>query len=195
MVNQQLGTCTCGACNRVSSTAGLVTLGPRTEREVLVLNDFLCLLRSQLKDNFVDKDGNSCRAFELGELLCFLEASLSEFNGTPMFTTFTWETLDLARFRAIITEGAFILAIRAQAMLEAGREFNINDNGASFTPPPLSSTMVTTWSTSYTQYVTKLNYIKANMKPGPHTIGVFSSAVNNSPQLLKLRHLRQRRIF
>jgi len=152
------------------------------------------LLRAQLKDNFKDADGNTCRAFELGELLCFLESSLSEFNGTPTFTSFTWETIDLARFRAILVEGAFILALRGQAIIEAGREFNINDNGATFTPPPISGVMTTTWTTTYTQYVTKLNYIKANMKPGPHTMGVFSSAVNNSPQLLKLRHLRQRRI-
>lgn len=189
-----LGSCVCGACRKVTDTACLVTQGPRTEREVLILNDLLCLLRSQLKDNFKDKDGNTCRAFELGELLCFLEASLSEFNQTPTFTSFTWETIDLCRFRAILIEGAFVLALRAQALLEAGREFNINDNGASFTPPPLSSTMVTTWTSTYTQYVQKLNYIKAMFKPGPSTIGVFSSAVNNSPQLLKLRHLRQRRI-
>lgn len=194
MANLRLGQCSCGACSSRNNTSGLVTQGTRTEREVLVINDLLCLLRSQLKDNFKDKDGNVCRAFELGELLCFLESSLSEFNGTPMFTSFTWETIDLARFRAIIIEGAFVLALRAQAILEAGREFNINDNGASFTPPPLSSTMMTTWTTTYAQYVQKLNYIKANMKPGPHTLGVFSSAVNNSPQLLKLRHLRQRRI-
>lgn len=189
-----LGTCVCGAC-KSTSTVGLITLGSRSQREVLVLNDLLCLLRTQLKDNFKDKDGNTCRAFELGELLCFLEASLSEFNGTPMFTNFTWDNIDLALFRYILVEGAVLLALKAQAILEAGREFNINDNGVSFQPPPISGTMLQVWNGMYATYVQKLNFVKANMKPIPSTIGVFSSAVNNSPQFLRLRHLRQRRII
>jgi len=190
-----LGSCSCGSCNSGVDTSCLITQGPRSERDVLVLNDLLCVLRAKLKDNFTDSDGNKCRAFELGELLCFLEASLSRFNAMPTFTSFTWETLDLCKFRDIITEGAFILGIRAQSMIEAGREFNINDDGTSFTPPPVSSTMTTVWSTTFTQYSQDLQYIKGNMKPSPHTIGSFSSAVNNSPQLLRLRHLRQRRII
>jgi len=167
------------------------------ECDLEIINDLICQMRAELKD------GNTqCYAFSAAELSAFLDASLSRFNGTPHFTSFTWRNIDLQKFRYIIVEGAVLLAMSAQVLIEAGREFTINDNGISFTPAQVSQALAGQFSARYTQYNTDLDFIKIHFKPSP--VGVFSyqsllvgsgDAVGGNPAVSKLRHLRGRRVF
>jgi len=195
----------CGTCNSyicsgsTSCAAGSTCPVKRVvdECDLEILNDLICQIRAEVKDA-----NTSCYAFSAAELSAFLDASLSRFNGVPHFTAFNWKNIDLVRFRYIIVEGAVLLALGSQTLIEAGREFTVNDNGISFTPAQVSSALSNQFSARYTQYVNDLDFIKIHFKPNP--VGVFSyqsllvgsgDAVGGNPAVSKLRHLRGRRVF
>jgi hypothetical protein len=98
------------------------------------------------------------------------------------------------RFGHIIVEGAFILATAAQMLIEAGREFTITDNGVSMNPPPLSATLNNELGHFVQRHTEMLKYIKNSIKPHPTGFGGFR-VLAISPNYLRLRHLRQRRII
>ena len=162
-----------------------------------VINDLICQMRAELKDT-----NTACFAFSAAELSAFLDASLSRFNGTPHFTAFNWKNIDLIRFRYIIVEGAVLLGMSAQVLIEAGREFTVNDNGISFTPAQVSQALSGQFSGRYTQYIADLDFIKLHFKPSPVAVLSYQSllvgsgdAVGGNPSISKLRHLRGRRVF
>jgi len=173
-----------------------------TEPEIDGINILLKMIKARLKNNnsaeTVDAFGNKtitdCLIFTDTELEQFLKASLSEFNQTPHRTNFSFADQIIYDTHAyIITEGAYILAIAGQMLIEAGREFTINDNGITMQPPPLSSTLNNQLGTFMTRHTDMLKYIKTSMKPGPRGIGTYR-VLAVAPAYLRLRHLRQRKI-
>jgi hypothetical protein len=173
------------------------------DAEIRGINCLLGCLKARLKNNLevetLDAYGNiaftNCFVFTDEELVWFLRCSLSEFNETPHFTDFTFDMeVIYKRFGYIIVEGAFILATGAQMLIEAGREFTISDNGITMNPPPLSSVLNNELSVFVQRHTEMLKYIKNSIKPHPSGFGGFR-VLAISPNYLRLRHLRQRRII
>lgn len=174
-----------------------------TKEEAENINKLLSILKKRLKNDGKVKvpDGAGgfalvdCPIFSNSELTCFLINSLSEFNQTPHFTEFTFaDNQFCTQFADILIQGAFILALAAQALIERGREFTITDNGVSFQPPQVSEILNSQFSTHMQAYREKLKFIKVNMKPSALGLGTFRvTAVN--PNFLRLRHLRSRQIL
>ena len=173
-----------------------------TQAEIEGINRLLGCLKNRLKNNLevetTDAYGNitftDCTIFTDEELTWFLKCSLSEFNQTPHFSDFTFgDEVIYNRFGYIIVEGAWIMALAAQMLIEAGREFTITDNGVTFNNPPLSATLNNELSQFVTRHTEMLKYIKTSIKPRPRGFGGFR-VLAISPNYLRLRHLRQRRI-
>lgn len=134
-----------------------------------------------------------CWAFQEDEVDMFLEASLADFNAEPTFTNFNWHDLE-DRWLHVIALGAQVMALYAQGLIEAGREFVITDNGISFQPPAISGHMQSTASQLLSHYDQLKQRIKGNMKPRPQGVGLFQPLAIH-PAFLRLRHLRERRLF
>jgi hypothetical protein len=145
-------------------------------------------LRVKLKDIVPE-----CWSFVEDELDMFLETSLADFNAWPTFTHFTWDTIP-HEFLGVIALGAQVFALYAQGLLEAGREFQISDNGISFTPPQISGYMQSTASALLAHYTELRENIKRNIKPQPAGIGTFR-VMSLLPTLSRLRHLREKQII
>jgi len=176
-----------------------------SQDEIYGINILMEQLRCRLKDRksikSVSKDGYGanvlveCPIFSDEELLCFIKASLSEFNQVPHFTSFTFaDPMIYERYAHVITEGAFILAMAAQMLVEAGREYTLSDNGISNQPPPLSTAMNNNLSAFLSRHTDMLKFIKCSLKPAPMGTGTFR-VLAVSPAFLRLRHLRQRQII
>lgn len=176
-----------------------------TQDEICCINILMDQLRCRLKDRksirSVSKDAYGadtlveCPVFSDDELLCFLRASLSEFNQVPHFTNFGFADPRICdQFAHVIVEGAYILGVGAQLLVEAGREFTISDNGITMQPPPLSQTLNTILGTFLTRHTDMLKFIKNSLKPAPLGVGTFR-VLAVSPAALRLRHLRQRQII
>jgi hypothetical protein len=170
------------------------------------INKVLKTVKARLNNNGLaqstDQYGNiiyvNCDIFSNDMLVTFVVNSLSEFNQTPYFTYFSWEdTQIINEFHAILADGAVLSALASQALIERGREYSINDNSVSFTPPSVAEMLNTQWNTMLTQYFEKLKLIKNSMRPAPHGLGTLTiaSAGASNPQLRRLRSLRARQIF
>jgi len=198
----------------VSATAALINeAGPQigddpnisyAPEEILGINILLAKLKARLKNNLntetLDEYGNKtfveCTIFSNEELTWFLECSLSEFNQTPHFTDFTFDMeVIYNRFSHVIVDGALLVSLLAQSLIENGKEFNINDNGISITPPQLSSTMSSYFNTIISQHRETLKFIKNSIKPSPVGFGTFRVLGSANPAINRLRHLRARRII
>jgi hypothetical protein len=173
-----------------------------SQAEVNGIDKLLHILKKRLKNDGVRKvpDGSggfideACSIFSNDELICFLVNSLSEFNQWPHFTQFTFADVQIQDlFTDIIVQGANLLALAAQTLIEKGREFTINDNGVTYQPPQVADILNTQYGTQLGYYKEKLKAIKTSLKPGPKSLGTFRvTAV--SPNFLRLRHLRERQI-
>lgn len=170
---------------------------------ILNINKLIKTLRSRLnssgKSKSKDAFGNviyiDCDIFSTDMLVSFLANAISDFNQVPYFTFFTFEdTLIVDQFHDIIVEGATLMALASQALIERGREFQITDNGVNFTPPMVSELLNTQYTTLLTQFYDKLKYIKNSMRPSPRGLGTLRP-LSSSPQYLRLRHLRARQII
>ena len=173
-----------------------------TEEEVEGINKLLRILKKRLKNDGTRKvsDGaggfidEACSIFSNDELICFLINSLSEFNQIPHFSDFQFSDNQIQNiFSAIIIQGAVLLALAAQALIERGREFVITDNGVTYQPPAVSEILNTQYATQLADYKEKLKFIKINLKPSPKGLGTFRVTAI-SPNFLRLRHLRARQI-
>lgn len=167
------------------------------------INALLKSLKARLsntgKSKKVDANGNvvfvDCEIFSVDMLTTFLATSLSDFNQVPYFTAFTFEDTDIIRhFLEILVEGATLYALSSKALIERGREFVLTDNGISFTPPTVSEMLNTQFNTLLTHYWDKLKYIKNSMRPAAISLGSLRPLAA-SPVVLKMRHLRARRVF
>lgn len=165
----------------------------------ILLAQLKCRLKNSAKAEILDEYGQKafvdCPVFTDDELLCFLNGSLSEFNQTPHWTSFSYDSpIIFERNAHVVVEGAYILALGAQMLVEAGREFTITDNGITMQPPPLSTTLNNQFGALLTAHTERLKFIKCSMKPSPTAVGTFR-VLAVSPAFLRLRHLRQRQII
>lgn len=167
------------------------------------INTLLKMLRARLKSagkrRSTDGYGNvvytDCDIYSVDELVTFLAWALAELNGIPHFTFFTFDdTPIIENFAGILVQGATLVALSSQALIERGREFAITDNGIGFTPPTISELLNSQWGTEFTNWWEQVKYIKANMKPWPLGLGVLSN-ISVAPAISRLRHLKARRIL
>lgn len=166
-----------------------------TQIEIKHINILLKILKSKLRNNAFKPDGTICNVFDDEDLITFLCSSLSEFNMTPTLTGYTFADVNVvALFSDILTQGAMLIAWGAQAVLEAGREFTITDNGVVVQPPPVSTTINTHITAHLADYRSKLREIKRNLRPGPLGMGAGSILVA-SPAARRLRHRRENQII
>lgn len=133
------------------------------------VNRLIKLMRARLnssgKSKSIDKHKNVVYIdhdiYSIDMLVQFLHLSLSEFNQTPYFTAFTFEDADfLTIFADVIVEGAVLQALAAQALIERGREFKIEDHGMMFDPPPVAEMLNTQYATLLSHHIEKVRYIK-----------------------------------
>lgn len=98
-------------------------------------------------------------------LMTFLEMSLSEFNQVPYFTNFSFEDDKfIEQFSAILVEGAAIIALASQSLLEKGKEYAFSNGGVSHSPPEVSFLLDSQYSQMYSMHWNKLKYIKRYIK-------------------------------
>jgi hypothetical protein len=168
------------------------------------INKCLRVLNTRLmntaKVQQVDSFGNiifaDCSIFSPDTLTTMLVNSLSLFNEIPYFTFFTFEdTWFIDQFIDVIVEGAVCMALSSQSLIERGREFTINDNGVSFTPPGVSELLNGQYAALLTHNMEKVKLIKASMRPFPKGLGTFSLGSTMNPVVKNLRLLRARQIF
>lgn len=165
----------------------------------ILLKGLKARLNSSGKAVRTDEHGNTvyidCDIFSIDTLVTLLCMSLSDFNQTPIFTSFTFEDTPIIElFFDILIRGATIYALASKALIEKGREFTISDNGLSFNPPSVSDLLNSQYGTVLQNYFEQLKYIKNNMRPAPSGLGTWSVSSTN-PQYRKLRHLRERRLI
>lgn len=148
------------------------------------------------KDQFGNAIYVDCDIFNLDTLITFVCQSLTMFNEEPHFTMFTWEdTYIIDQFYNVLVQGAVILALASQALIERGSEYNLSDNGISFTPPTVAELLSSQWSTELTNHTDKIKRIKLSMKPGPLGLGSAWSMYGTNPAIRRLQRLKQRRIL
>lgn len=159
------------------------------------INVLLKMLKSRLRSTAFKPDGTKCNIFANEDLLQFLNIALSEFNLTPTITGYTFDDyLTRTLFADIITQGAMLQAWSGQAIMEAGREFSMNDNGVSLQPPPVSSTITQMFNVHLSDYRAKLREAKHNLRASPRGISAGSLFARN-PQIARLRFKKEGQIL
>lgn len=175
-----------------------------SQTSILNINKLVKTLRARLnssgKIGLIDANGNTyyqdCDIFSVDTLVTFLAASLAEFNAIPHFTQFNFDhTSIIDLFHYILVEGATIYALSSQALIERGREWQIQDNGISVNVPTISELLNSQYSQMYTTHLDKLKQIKASMKPGPAGLGSLTMTNGTNPLARRLSTLRARRLF
>ena len=174
-----------------------------TQDEVVGINRLLKIIKARLKNNGVRhvSDGAGgyvevpCAVFTDDELTAFLVNGLSSFNQYPHFTNYAFsDPQTYTLFADIIVQGGVLLALAAQALIERGREFTINDSGVTYQPPQIAEILNSQYSTQLADYKEKLKIIKSSHKMAPRGLGIFRTTSIN-PNFLRLRHLRERRVI
>lgn len=202
--------------DEASATAGTIRLGDDVafdfnDAELLGVNTLLKFLKARLRSSGVkpvrDQFGaitydsygeiitEECNVFSDELLVCFLCQGLSEFNMVPFFTSFAFSDEVIYKlFAAAIVEGAYVFAIASQALTEKGRDITISDGGLSYQPPMLGDFLNSHYATWLTSYRERLKFMKNSIRPGPRSFGTYSNLASGSPNVLRLRHLRSRRL-
>jgi len=203
--------------DEASAVAGTATLGDDvdfdfSESELTGLNILLKILKARLRsdgekpsrdeygafvtDGYGEMVMEECNVFSDELLACFLCSALSEFNMVPFFTSYTFaDEIIYKTFAAAITEGAYIVGLASQALVEKGRDFTISDGGISYQPPTLGDFLQTHYQNFMTSYRERLKFIKNSIRPGPASFGTFTNLSSGAPAFVRLRHLRSRRII
>ena len=134
-----------------------------SQEEIAGMNILLKVLKKRLKSSgqikqpAADGSGNyeivDCPIFTDEELICFLVNGLSGFNQFPHFTAYTFADSQIqGLFMDVVIQGAVLLALAAQALIERGREFSITDNGVTYQPPAVSEMLATQYTAQLTDY-------------------------------------------
>lgn len=148
------------------------------------------------KDQYGNDIYVDCDIYSIDMLVTFLCMALSYFNSVPYFTFFKFDDdLFVDQFGEIIVEGAVLYALASMALIERGREINIQDNGLSFQPPTISELLNTQYSGALNLYWDQVKYIKNSLRPFAIGLGTFSMNSPSNPVVARLRHLRARRII
>jgi hypothetical protein len=166
------------------------------------INELLKILKARLnssgkalaKDNYGNSYYVDCDIFSTDMLVTFLATALMEFNQIPYFTYFTFDDSEfINQFGEILVEYATIYSLASKMIIERGREFQLSDNGLTFTPPTVSELMNTQYGSLLASYDNKIKYIKNSLRPTPKGLGTWS--MGGSPQFMRLRHLRARKLY
>jgi len=203
--------------DEASAVAGAASLGDEvnfdfSEAELTGLNILLKHLKSRLRsdgkkpsrdeygafilDGYGEMVMEECNVFSDEILACFLSASLSEFNMIPFFSSFTFsDEIIYKTFSHAVVEGAYILALSSQALVEKGRDFTISDGGISYQPPALGDFISSHYQNFMTSYRERLKFIKNSIRPNPTSFGTFTNLSSGAPAFVRLRHLRSRKII
>ena len=137
-----------------------------------------------------------CNVFTDEILATFLCISLSEFNMVPFFTSFTFaDQIIYKTFAHMIVEGAVILALASQSLIEKGREFTISDGGINYQPAALADHLNTQYNNLLSGHLERLKFIKDSIRPNPTSYGTFTNLSSGAPAFVRLRHLRSRKII
>jgi hypothetical protein len=149
-----------------------------------------------VRDAYGEIITEECNVFDNEILVTFLCQALSEFNMVPFFTGYTFaDPVIQTLFAQAIVEGAYIVAIAAQSLIEKGRDFTISDGGLNYQPPQLGDFLQSNYTTWLTSYRERLRFIKNSIRPGPQSFGTYSNMASGAPAFTRLRHLRARRIY
>lgn len=127
------------------------------------------------------------------ELSCYLTLTLLDMNSHPTTTYYEWDTVPTNWYSCIVY-GSMWMAWNSEAILEAAKQYTINENGFAFTPPDIAGALNTAASSIYTHYNDLKERIKKNIKPSPRAVG-GTRILYPQPFLAKLRHLRERRVI
>lgn len=198
------------------SSSGVARIGDDvdfdfSDLEIEGINTMLKILKARLRsdgkkpmrdefgafvyDAYGEKVTVDCNVFSDDILVAFLCSALSEFNGVPFFTVYTFaDQIMQTTFLHHIVEGAMIMAMASQALVERGRDFTISDGGLSYQPPTLGeflNSQFTTWLTSYRE---RLKFVKNSIRPGPSSFGTYTNLSSGAPAWTRLRHMRSRKI-
>jgi hypothetical protein len=200
-----------------SAVSGSITLGDDvdydfSDEEIAGVNVLLKYLKSRLRsegkkpsrdefgafitDGYGELIMEDCPVFSDEIMVCFLCQSLSEFNMVPFFTSYNFsDTVIKTLFSSAIVEGAYIVALASQALIEKGRDFQITDGGISYQPPQLGDFLQGHYQNWLTTYRERLKFIKSSIRPGPRGFGTYTNLASGAPAFIRLRHLRARRII
>lgn len=106
-------------------------------------------------DMFVDVE-----IYSTDELVSFLCMSLSNLNlMLKLKMKFSDETC-INDYHELLVQGATIKALASKALLERGREFAIEGNDISFTPPSISDALTVQWQTELHDYMEKIKLLR-----------------------------------
>ena len=199
-----------------SSSSGSVRLGDDvlfdfSDEELEGINVLLKYLKARLRsagkkpkrDSFgaIIRDGygeiqyEECNVFSDEILATFLCISLSEFNSTPFFTSYSFaDQVIKTLFSSIIVEGAYVVGLASQSLLEKGRDFTISDGGISYQPPQLGDFLSSHYGNWLNSHRERVKFVKMSIRPGPRGFGTYTNLASGAPAFVRLRHLRQRRI-
>jgi hypothetical protein len=164
------------------------------------INKLLWMLKARLnssgkaliKDQYGNQQMVDCDIYTIPQLTTFLIAGLDAFNMIPFFTDYTFEDTEFFRvFGEIIVRFALIWALASKALIERGREFQINDNGVSFQAPAVSDVLMTQYSNEYNMWKEQANLIKNSMRGAPLGL-VGLNGYQSSPAWRRLRFVRAR---
>jgi len=203
--------------DEASATAGAIRLGDEvefdfSEAELVGLNILLKYLKARVRsdgqkpsrdeygafiyDGYGEVVMEECNVFSDEILACFLCSALSEFNMVPFFTSYSFaDEIIYKTFSHAIVEGATILALSSQALVEKGRDFTISDGGISYQPPALGDFLASTYNNFLTSYRERLKFIKNSIRPGPQSFGTYTNLSSGAPAFTRLRHQRSRKII
>jgi hypothetical protein len=203
--------------DEASAVAGTARLGDEvdfdfSESELVGLNILMKHLKARLRsdgkkpsrdeygafitDGYGDMVMEECNVFSDEILACFLSAALSEFNMIPFFSSFIFsDEIIYKTFSHAVVEGAYILAVSSQSLVEKGRDFTISDGGISYQPPALGDFLSSNYQNYMTSYRERLKFIKNSIRPNPTSFGTFTNLSSGAPAFVRLRHLRSRKII
>ena len=203
--------------DEASAVSGAARLGDEvefefSEAEITGLNILLKYLKGRVKSNgkkpsrdeygafiydgYGEQVMEDCNVFSDEVLACFLCSALSEFNMVPFFTSFTFaDEIIYKTFSHAIVEGATILALSSQSLVEKGRDFTISDGGISYQPPALGDFLAANYNSFLSSYRDRLKFIKNSIRPGPTSFGTYTNLSSGAPAFTRLRHMRSRRII
>ncbi len=172
--------------------------------EIFNINKLIKTLKARLnasgKSKSTDSFGNiiyvDCSIFSVEMLVTFLANSITLFNEIPHFTFFTFaDTFFINQFHDVLVEGAVLMALASQALIERSTEYQITDAGLSFQPPTTSELLNTQYGALLTHNYEKVKFIKNSFKPHPLGLGSYNMMGGNNPAFRRLRNLRERQII
>ena len=151
-------------------------------------NHFIQYLRQVLNDT-----DSACQIFDDMQLFTYVDLAMQDVNSHPMKTFYTLDTVPRDWVNVVVL-GAYVFALNAQSITEKARNFNVSDQGISYTPPDVPGHLTSIATQMEQKYQLEKEKIKANEKPALLGIGSTRVLVPN-PAFARLRHLRSRRFF